>query len=243
MKLLSTQIVIIFAATTPFALAQVKPLAAGAIANAWMKTPTPKSDTDSVPSPVRSLRDQFFDSALGHHEVLTPENAGLHHMSEGSFIGVQPEILEFPDRAVLIGTFKSFKSVLSASGRVVYTEAIIQVAEVFEDVSGASRPGADITIALPGGTVSTSDGKAISYLTQPQSFFIQPGRTYLFVLGYYAAAGDIYMIGKDWDLSDGIVRANSGLDLRRQREGTSSLVGLTRAQLVQSLNKRFSVNQ
>jgi hypothetical protein len=59
MKLLSTQIVIIFAATTPFALAQVKPLAAGAIANAWMKTPTPKSDRQRSIAGALSARPIF----------------------------------------------------------------------------------------------------------------------------------------------------------------------------------------
>jgi hypothetical protein len=187
---------------------------------------------------VRSIRDEYFDRIIGHREVLTPENASRHFIGEGSFLGEQPEILEFPNRAVLIGTFSSYKSVLSASGRAIYTEAAIRVLEKFEDVSGASQPGVDITIALAGGTVSGSEAGTISYLTQPRSFFVQPGKTYLFVLGYHAV-GDFYMVGKDWDLSDGTARANSSLDLRRQGAGTSILIGLTRAQLVQSLNKRF----
>jgi len=244
MKLSRLQIALILGSLIEsLSVGQVKAPVAQPAPNAWMKTPTKRSDPDSVAPPVRLLRDEYFDSInIGNREALTPENAGQHVISEGSFIGVQPEILEFPDRAVLIGTFTSFKSVLNASGRVIYTEAVVRVAETFEDVSGNTNRGADITIALPGGTVTTPDGNTISYLTQPRSFFMQPGKTYLFVLKFHAA-GDFYMLGKDWDLSDGLVRANSGLDLKRQREGTSSLIGLTRAQLVQSLNKRFSVNQ
>jgi hypothetical protein len=244
MKHLNTFSVATFISLTAMlALAQVTRSVGGPPPNAWMKTQTRVSDTDSVPPAIRLLRDQFFDSIIGSREVLTAENATPHAISEGSFLGVPPEILELTDRAVLIGTFNSFRSVLSASGHAIYTEASIRVAEMFEDASGGAHTGADITIGLPGGTVSTQDGKTISYLTQPRGFFIQPGKTYLFVLEYHASAGGLYIIGNDWDLSDGVVRANSGLDLRRQKEGTSSLIGLTRAQLVQSLNKRFQVNQ
>jgi hypothetical protein len=59
------------------------------------------------------------------------------------------------------------------------------------------------------------------------------------VLSHHAD-GDFYSRAGDWDISDGVVRANSDRDNRIARQGKSALVGLTKDQLVRLLNQRFS---
>lgn len=211
-------------------------------ANAWMKTPTDASSADDVPGMIRMDRDRVWDGLIGARYALTPEEALRYGIGEGASYAPVAEIPEFPNRRVLIGTFSRYRSILTFSTRAIYTEVTVDVTNVFEDASGEARAGWKITIIFPGGTVKTADGQIISYLTQPRAHFMQQGKTYLLVLGYHAD-GDSYAVNKDWDVSDGIVRADSALDRVRVKEGTSTLVGLTKDQLIRSLNERFSVKQ
>jgi hypothetical protein len=206
--------------------------------NAWMKTPTDPSVPDGTPEAVRMQRDAVWDGLIGARLPLTPENAWRSGISEGSSLGEPAEIMEVPNRAVLIGHFASFRSILTSSGRAIYTEVTVQASNVFEDISGRSRESGTATVIFPGGTVKTADGQVMSFLTQPRTYFMQPGKTYLLVLAYHAD-GDFYGFGKDWDVSDGTVRADNGLDRRREREGRSTLIGLSTEQLIRLLSERF----
>ena len=170
-------------------------------ANEWMKIPTDLSVRDLVPRSMRYARDEFFDAAAISREPLTAESAQSIHASSGIAIKGQPEIEETPDRAVVIGAFVAARSVLTGSGRAIYTEMTFRLSDVFEDVSGHAAPSSDITIIVPGGTVKTTDGRVISYLTQPLKYFLQPEKTYLLVL-QYQRGGDFYTRSGTWDLSD-----------------------------------------
>ena len=79
----------------------------------------------------------------------------------------------------------------------------------------------------------------MSFLTDSRPYFVQPGKAYLLLLGYQAH-GDYYQLANSWDLSDGTVRANSGIDHQRELEGGSELLGLTQEQLIHLLKGRFS---
>ena len=209
-------------------------------ANEWMKTPTDLSSADPVQPLLRQARDHVFDQ-FAPVEPLTPENASRTVVSIGAVLADAPEMPERPNRAVVIGTTTDYRSVLSASGRAIYTELAIKIERVFEDVSGHATAGEVLTLALSGGTVRTKDGAVISYLTQPRRYSVRPGRTYLFVL-QYKSEGDFYTHVSDWDLTDGVVRPNSESDKVRASEGRSALVGLTEAQLLADLAKRFGAD-
>lgn len=206
--------------------------------NAWMNEPTDLSVPDQTLTSIRFERDQVWDAAIGASLPLTQYNASGYAISEGSFLGKQPEILEFPNRAVLIGKFKSHRSVLTASRRAVYTEVAISVRHVFEDATGGATAGAQITLIFPGGTVKAA-GETISYMTQPRHYFLQPGKTYVLILEYHKK-GNFYGFGKDWDLSNGIVMPDSDIDRKRQIEGSSTLVGMKEQDLIRSLSERFA---
>jgi hypothetical protein len=204
-----------------------------------MRIATDLGSADNVSSAVRQRRDSFVDAyPLASREPLTPESAPLHHEFPGRFSTRDSEIRDVPNRAVLIATFSEYRSVLTASGHEIYTEAKFRVGNVFQDTAGHAVPHSDITILVRGGTVNTNDGKTISYLTDPRKFSIQPQRTYLLVLGYHID-GDFYKIDRSWDVSDGMVRVNSEVEQKRVQEGRSTLVGLTTEQLIRSLGERF----
>jgi hypothetical protein len=160
-----------------------------------MKTPTEASIEDTVSPAIRYSRDQFWDRGIGARAPLTPETAGHYAVSEGSFPVDLPELPEVPNRAILIGTFSGFRSMLTASRRAIYTEVTVDVTQVFEDASNR-RPGSKITLLFAGGTVLTATGQEMSFLTQPRSYFMQPGRSYVLLLSYHHD-GDFYSAGEE----------------------------------------------
>jgi hypothetical protein len=214
----------------------------GSAPNAWMKEPTDVAAPDEVSRSVRKLRDDHFDgSPFASRAALTRENVGRTARFPGKSSGSAPEIPDVPLRAVLIGTFESHRSVMTPSRRAIYTEVSIKCNHIFEDIGGATRLGSQITILFLGGTVKDANGDVLSFLTQPKSYFIEPGKTYLLVLRY-RPGGDFYDSGKSWDLSDGIVRANNAVENARAKAGGSTLVGHSTKERIRALDERFSVH-
>jgi hypothetical protein len=205
-----------------------------------MKTPSVKANSAAPTNPIlRAKRDAYFDGIIGNAAPLTVDNASSFHVSEGSYLGTQPEMPQFDNRVIVIGQFTSYESVLSGSRRSIYTEAKILLSHVFEDASNAARSGGTITVAIPGGSVSDEAGHALSYLTDARRYFITPGRTYLMML-QFEPEGQFYRRVKEWDLTDGTVRANSGGDHAREvAGGRSAILGLTVNELVRSLTTQF----
>ena len=208
-------------------------------ANAWMLIPTPYLARNANITPAtRANRDQFWDN-FGGREPLTPESALCTAVSEGVWLANEPEIFEGPNRAVLTATFVSYRSILSSSGRVIYTDIAFRVHQVLQDRGGHALPGSYITVSVIGGTVTTQSGQLISYLTQPRSLFLQPTRSYLLVLSY-KERGDFYTDAGNWDISDGTARPNTIRLQSKSDEGHSSLSGLTNDELIRTLKERLS---
>jgi hypothetical protein len=211
-------------------------LSSAKAANAWMRIPTPYLARVANITPLtRAKRDQFWDNVAGP-VPLTPESALSTAVSDGVWLANEPEILEVPNRAVLTGTFVSYRSILTASGRAIYTDITFRVHQVLQDHGGHALPGSDITLSITGGTQS---GQIISYLTQPRSPFLQPTRSYLLVLSY-EEPGDFYTLAGNWDISDGTARPNTIRLRMKSDEGHSSLSGLTNDELIRILKERLS---
>lgn len=104
-----------------------------------------------------------------------------------------------------------------ASQPSVYTEVSFSIDGVLEDPTNQLAPGAAITVAISGGSVQTSNG-TVSYLIDPEQFFIQPQKRYLMVLSYHSD-GAFYTLAKNWELSNGIVKPNSKLEQSRAARG------------------------
>lgn len=203
-------------------------------ANLWMTTPIPWTPAnDQAPVAVRQARDQYFDQIIGYREPLTPANVKGTGVSEGVPLRNQSEIPELPNRTLVIGTFNSYQPVLSRSGRAIYTEATFFVSNMFEDNSGHAIPGSTLVMIIPGGTVSTN-AVVLSFLTQPRQYSVSVGKTYLLAMSYHAN-GTFFMLGKDWDVTDGVVKANFSVS----PNAPASLIGLNLQQLVAKLNSQF----
>jgi len=214
-------------------------LSSAKAANAWMRIPTPYLARVANITPLtRVKRDQFWDNVAGP-VPLTPESALSTAVSDGVWLANEPEILEVPNRAVLTGTFVSYRSILTASGRAIYTDIAFRVHQVLQDRGGHALAGSDITVSITGGTVTTQSGQIISYLTQPRSLFLQPTRSYLLVLSY-EEPGDFYTLAGNWDISDGTARPNTIRLQTKSDEGHSSLSGLTNDELIRTLKERLS---
>jgi len=206
-------------------------------ANLWMTNPLPWSPaSDPVPGPIRQARDKFFDQWIGYREPLTPANVRGAGISEGVPQPNQSEIPDFPNRTVVLATFTSYQPVLSKSGRAVYTEATFLVSNMFEDKSERAGPGSNLVLIIPGGTV-IANGAVLSFLTQPRHYSVSVGKTYLLAIGYHSE-GDFFMLGKDWDVTDGVVKAN----FAGPRNAPAALVGLTLQQLAAALKTKFGSN-
>ena len=89
--------------------------------------------------------------------------------------------------------------------------------------------------------MQTASG-TLSYLLDPQDFFIQPGKRYLLVLSYHAD-GDFYTLAKNWELSGGVVKPNSKLEQTPAAQGKASLAGLAENQLAAALRGLSAVGQ
>jgi hypothetical protein len=204
--------------------------------NRWMTIPVvwlPSADV--VPAKTRLARDTKLDQLIGFPSPLTPQSAVLRHQSGGAIVGIPPELPSVRQRNVLIAQFASYHSVLSATGRSVYTEIFLQVRERFGDTSRSNTPNL-MTLIVPGGTVRTQSGSVISYLTQPRQYALEPGRTYLLVTSF-SEDGDYHMLARSWDVSDGIVQPNFFVG----KDWPSSLTGLTYQQLVNRLKNQLDV--
>jgi len=201
--------------------------------NAWMLVPTQSATRNTIVGSIRAERDRFWDDAIGAHDALTKTNV-QHAVSEGSWSTKEAEVPKIPNRAILTAAFTSYRGILTASERSIYTEVILHVQSTFEVTAGDARPNWDITVCIPGGTVVAPTGSVITSLTQPREFSLQPGRTYLLVLSY-EPSGDFYTVGDDWDISGGTVRINSVRS--KFFSNRSALDGLTTEQLAPALHR------
>ncbi len=203
-----------------------------------MQTATPSPLTADTAAPLlRTARDQYFDQIFGGVSALKPDTASWSHIAQAPFNPADltriPELPANPDRTILTASFSSFKSVLSQSQRCIYTEINFSVDRTFQSATASLASGAAITVIIPGGSVQTGTG-TLSYLADPQKFFIQPGNKYLLVLSY-DADGDFYTLVKDWTVSGGALQPDSALEQARAAAGKSSLAGISESQIASAI--------
>jgi hypothetical protein len=211
----------------------------GQAPNAWLAKPGNLS-RDEVSRSVREQRDAMWAGSIGIGKPLTQENAGARQARTDDYIVEERDFVRFRNEADFIATFTGSRCVMASSGDTIYTEITLRVSDVFfEDSHHGLKTGDDITTMEPGGTVKTDRGN-ISYLTQPIPYFWQPGKTYFLRMQYHSD-GDWYSMEERWDVSDGVVRPDDPRQAGRAQRGYSTIVNLTRDQLVQAMRERLSV--
>jgi hypothetical protein len=213
--------------------------ARGRVANGWMRVPTDASAPDPVLASVRGRRDQYWDDRIGEPLALKTDE---EIMATGGPEGAHgPELPDLSGKALLIATFTSSRSLLTNSGRAIYSEASLRVTDVIQDPEGRSTPGSNITLSVAGGAVRTAAG-VITFRAQPIAYYVEPNHTYFLVL-QYRPAEEFYVLNRDWDLSTGLVKANTEVDLRKEAAGGSEILGLTKDQLIATISAKVAKNK
>ena len=114
-----------------------------------------------------SKEDQRTNSWIASRTPLVPNPSGGYGFSTSDYgPGPYPEIPKVANRAILLGTFLSARSVLSQSKRCVYTDFLFRVERAFESPDLRIGPNSDVTISIPGGAVETPDGETISHFIE-----------------------------------------------------------------------------
>jgi hypothetical protein len=112
----------------------------------------------------------------------------------------------------------------------------LRVDKVFSGETRGPISGQDLTLCIPGGTVIIPPKQVIPYNTGPHTPFIQPGRKYLLALSHQVL-GDFYLLGDNWDITDGRVRPNSERTKWISRKGLSTLNGLSADELAPAISR------
>lgn len=213
-------------------------------ANHWMKVPVDlRTQVDPVSTKERQARDAHWDNRIGASAPLSDPNAQGHSMPIGDAILASPEFGDLGDGVMVIGRFESYRTILSASQRSVYTEIGFRIEHVFGHPNAPIRQGELIDLERPGGTIIAPWHTTLSYNVHPEQMGLQPQHTYLIRLGYNTA-GNFYSGGYGtselWDLTDGTVKPGNPLQKSRAEHGVSEINGLSVDALIQLLDKKFA---
>jgi hypothetical protein len=187
---------------------------------------------ETVPASTRAQRDQFWNEGL---EWLIEPSGHISDPGVGS-IDLERNPLDVPGAVIVaatVGGYRTFSSALKP-----YVEATVCVDRVFGDWSRVAHPSTRQHITI------LAKGDWASDLSAPQDPYrlevtLRPGRTYLVILTYHRI-GDFYESYDSWDITDGIVRANTPVTKYQAEKGKSPLEGLTVQQLGPALSRLLS---
>jgi hypothetical protein len=212
-------------------------------ANKWMKVPVDvRTQADPIPSNHRQARDVHWDSLIGASVPLTDPSAYARPLPQPFEVISQPEFGDLDDGVLIIGKFETYRAILSASHRSVYSEIQLRVQHVFGHPDAPIREEDVIDLIRPGGTIIAPWGSTISFGLHPQQMGLQPAHTYLAGIGYHAD-GNFYTMGtvpaELWDLTDGTVKPGSFLQKARAEQGTSEINGLRVGAVTLLLDKKY----
>jgi len=205
-------------------------------ANRWRLTPAEaSSEGDTVFPAVRAARNSYFLSLLSE----IPNGLGIL----GQYDSNKPDVsTAAADSRLLwvVGTFESSR-VYSAdnSNRFLYTEIELRVETIIRKPNMSSPAvGSTINIYLLGGKLRTADGDVHASALSPERFSLEPGHRYILALA--PEPDGLFVNVKDWDVTDGVVKASSEVDEARVRRGRSYLVGLSLAAAIEYIKKALS---
>lgn len=213
-------------------------------ANKWMTVPI---DVRTQPDPVsrddRQGRDAYWDTRIGASAPLSDPNAKGRPMPIGDAVVSAPEIGDLGDGVLVIGKFETYRTVLSASQRSVYSEIGLRIQHVFGHPNPPIQQGQLIDVVRPGGTIIAPWGTTLSYGIHPEQMGLQPLHTYLIRLGYNTSGrfySGGYRTSELWDLTDGTVKPGNSLQKARADNGMSQINGLSVDALVRLLDDKFA---
>jgi hypothetical protein len=126
----------------------------------------------------------------------------------------------------LDATFMNYRSILTVSGRAVYTDITFKVHEVYKAQAGRAFPGFNLTVSVwrdcyqavrPGFVIPNAATRAASTTRKEISAQVVVPQS----------VGDFCMVGDNRDISDGTFRPNTTFTRSLARQGRSTPSGLT----------------
>jgi hypothetical protein len=199
-------------------------------ANRWQLTAIdPRSQVDTVSPGLRAQRNAYWKGPL-------EAARSAPNVSEGAFMGTDPEFPVEPDAAWVIATFEGFHVfAIDPEYQLIYTEMNFRVEQVFKKSASLSLSGGSLIDAdIIGGRIKSPTGEINSLRVGPHRYFFQVGHKYLLLLSYQPTGG-FYWAAKRWDLSSGKVEPDGPLEIERAARGKSSIAGMSIADLVNYL--------
>jgi hypothetical protein len=213
--------------------------------DAWRQVPQVPAPEPADPHELQVFlrRAQEFDrTSFTHWPLDKPPSA--NGMGTGMSFGAlgpgpHPEIPFYPHESIVVGTFTGFQTYVTPSHWSIFTVVRLEIDRVLLWGDSGVSEGADVDLLLNGGTVIFLNGEVVSsdLYAGMANRTIQPGHTYLLILGFDRGLEAFWGGAKAWDLTAGVAQPLDGLDIERTKEGKSRVGGLPKDQALDAVRK------
>jgi hypothetical protein len=191
-------------------------------ANRWRLVPSDViSEGDTVSPAVRAARNAYLLPRLSR-----TWGSGTPIVEyQFSHPDVSPPTAAELGMVWVVGTFNGYH-VYSADGtdNLLYTEVDFGIDTIIKQPPTSSLgAGSTIDINLIGGKV-TANGVVHTFHLSPAKYSLEPNHRY--ILALYSEPNGIFIVHKQWDVTDGTVQPSSIIDDEHIRKSESQVVGL-----------------
>ena len=200
------------------------PAAFSSSENKWRLTPVDlQLQSDKIAASVRAARNAYWQPIL---QSEREREAGGRSVA---MTGGPPSLNEVADNPGSVWVVASFDHYLvepvDQDFKLLYTEMSFRVNQIIKQPKALFIPGMFFDVDVEGGSIKTPHGDIVSWRISPRRFFMQPGHTYIMEIRALEV-GQLYFVGKIWDVSSGKVVADHADEASRAAEGHSKLNGM-----------------
>jgi hypothetical protein len=150
--------------------------------------------------------------------------------------GPEPELLFFPDEAIVVARFSSYQTFLTPSRLTIYTSIRLSVERVLQDGPTAVRPGDMIENLVYGGAIELNGKIVHEGVYEDAAYTLQPEHRYVLFLKY-ERRGNYFTNEKSWELLNGIAAPNHPIEVARMHQRNSQYSGLPERAFINAMQK------
>jgi hypothetical protein len=192
--------------------------------NKWRLTPVdPQLQTDKTAANIRADRNAYWRPLLQRERER--ETGGRSVAMTGGPPSLN-EVADNPDSVWVVASLDHYLvQPADQDFKLLYTEMSFRVNQIIKQPKALFTPGMFFDVDIEGGSIKTPHGDIVSWHISPRRFFVQPGHTYIMEIRPLEV-GQLYFIGKIWDVSSGKVVADHADEVSRAAQGHSKLNGM-----------------
>ncbi len=187
-----------------------------------------KDFVDSLPPDIRKARSSLYEITAGRLDILK-KDSNVAKMASSVSLLPREELPSGMSDTIAVGTVEQVRPFLTYSRGGIYRDCTIAVDEVISEkvpseltrLSAEGRLKPRISVLLPGGTITLSDGQEFTHEVTGYGRDLEVGKRYVFFLWTRNRARSSFLI-KSWELSNGGVLAMAPDDLAAEARGVSS---------------------